>query len=145
MIRNITLLVFVLAVGVLSAQTDLLGIAYDMSYESAKTMLAEKGYVLDDGSSEWVKEFWGSFAGHEDWLTIYVSAPGTIDNWKHEVSTEWDDDWIDEVVDTTVNLYQIEPEYDEELDSYIIQFENGRVLYIYDDYSGNLVLDYGES
>ena len=125
------------------AQSDVLGIAYDMSYESAKSMLEGKGFVLDDSSSDWVKVFWGSWAGHEDWLSIFVSIEGTIDTWEHEVTTDWDDDWIDDVMGITVNMQQIDPEFDEELDSYIIHFENGRALYRYDDYSGNLVLDYG--
>lgn len=141
--RTVLILVWMFAIGLSFAQVSMWGIQYDMPLEQAKALLLEDAF-REVAQTYQVNTFEGEFEYKEVEIKLYSNAEGNVKSWMITLYYEDDIDWLQQTVDFVHEWYGNPYYSDWEAEIDYIDMGEGRVLYVYDDYVGGLILEFAE-
>jgi hypothetical protein len=88
--------------------------------------------------------FEGEFEYKEVEIKLYSNAEGNVKSWMITLYYEDDIDWLQQTVDFVHDWYGNPYYSDWEAEIDYIDMGEGRILYVYDDYVGGLILEFAE-
>jgi len=138
--KILILLAFILVSQLIWAQTDMMGISYDMNLAEARKHLESAKWVLLEDGAEAVS-YQGTYIDLPAKIQLYKSSTNKLQSWLYSLDFSGDFDDYEEILSSVANHHNSVSFYEGFTDTDIILLEGDRAIYFYAS-SGTLYIEY---
>ncbi|MDD2211225.1 MAG: hypothetical protein PHN71_07905 [Candidatus Cloacimonetes bacterium] len=139
--RLIFILIIIVFMNILHAQTDISGLSFGMKIEDARKILVDMDAELKMETENDIS-YYGNLYGLPVTIRLFVGSDKLLHRWSYSILTEGDYDQDSYIIGQFVDFHAIDTIYDEWLDCEVIELPNNNAVFIYYDLMGYLLLEY---